>query len=757
MSQSPDIQNQARATSEAAGPSGEVLRRNPIARITYPALLTGLALFTGLIVYEGAGEIVSAISIAGWGLLVVAAYHLVPVSVAAIGWHRLLPAKVRLPLRTVLFARWIGEAVNDLLPVAGIGGNVVRAHVIIRRGIPGALAGASVVVDVTLVFMAQLLFTLLGLGLYIVYAGFGPTSFRAMGWVIVMGLMAAGLWIAQRRGFFGGLARVLERSVGGDFQTLTGGAAALDAAVVDLYRDRRATLVSFVWHFVQWLVGSVEVWLALYFLGHPVGILEALLLESLAQAVRTAAFVVPAGLGVQEGGFLALGASLGIPPQIALALSLAKRVPEILLGLPGLIAWQLDLSREQASGGTGVVTYRPHPVVRVANRLARPIETLVRFDADDLLEAAARRTRLYDFGDASFREPLEILLRCYDGEARLTPIGRMAARIDVLRLLETRLWVEEWRKRYPEVGTQPIERPIFIVSLARAGTTLLHRLLAVDPANRTPLSWELMFPFPPPERETYWTDRRIAKAESQLQVFQRWLSPNIRAIHELGAQLPEECLILMAPSFRSFQFPSMFYLPTYQRWLESNDLAPGYAYHRRMLEHLQWRCRGERWILKAPAHMFGIDQIFATYPDAGIIHMHRDPVEVTASLASLTMAVYGAFSDDVDPRVVGRELADSLHSGLERYLRARDGGAPPERFLDLDYHELMADPLGTVERIYAHFGMALSTEAEALMERYLAEHPKDKHGRHEYSIARYGLDRGEEARHYRGYAERFGL
>ena len=146
-------------------------------------------------------------------------------------------------------------------------------------------------------------------------------------------------------------------------------------------------------------------------------------------------------------------------------------------------------------------------------------------------------------------------------------------------------------------------------------------------------------------------------------------------MHEVGARLPEECLMIMACSFRSFQFPSMNYVPSYQDWMEDHDLLPGYAYHRRVLQHLQWRHPCERWVLKAPAHIFGIDEIFATYPDAGIVHMHRDPLEVAASLTSLTVAIYAAFSAGIDPHAVGRELVESLHSGLERYFRARDRDA----------------------------------------------------------------------------------
>lgn len=416
------------------------------------------------------------------------------------------------------------------------------------------------------------------------------------------------------------------------------------------------------------------------------------------------------------------------------------------------------LATTNGVGRSARFEYAPHSLVRVANRVARPLSRLVSLRAEELLERAARRTGLDDFGEASFREPLDVLLRAYEREACLTFTGRLAARMNTLRLLEQRLGFEEYRKRHPEIAAQSIERPLFIISLSRAGTTLLHRLLAQDPGNRTPRSWELMLPIPPPERSTYETDARIDRAERELQLFERFLAPNIRAVHELGARLPEECLMIMAFSFRSFQFPSMHYVPSYQQWMEDNDLGPAYAYHRRVLQHLQWRHQAERWVLKAPAHIFGIEPIVATYPDAGIIHLHRDPLEVAASLTSLTVAIYAAFSEGIDPRRVGRDLVESLHSGLARYARERDADAArQQRFFDVRYGDLTRDPMATVRGIYKFFGMSLTDEAEARMQRFLAENPKAKYGEHRYSLDQYGIDRATEARRFQPYCERFGV
>jgi len=730
-----------------------------IGTLATPALIAGVVLFGLLLVRQGVGAVLDAVAVAGVaGLLAVTLFHLVlPIGTAAIGWHRLLPPAVAPPLGIVLLARWIGEAVNDMLPVAGVGGNVAKAQVLRRYGVPGVVAGASVVVDVTLVVTTQLLFTVAGLVGFVFWVGETRTTLNALAGLAVMSVLLAGFYALQRRGLFAGLAGLLERVVEGpQFAALAGGARALDVEVKALYGERERVARSAAWHLVQWCSGAGEVWLALWFLGHPVGLLEAFLLESLSQAVRTAAFVVPAGIGVQEAGFLALGAVLGIPPETALALSLVKRVPEIALGLPGLVAWW-----SVGRGGATLAAdkeHRPHPVVRVVNRITGPGRRFVRFDADALLAEAQKRTGLRDFGSDDFREPLDVLLRSYDEEAALTFVGRTAARMNTLRLLEQRLWFEEYRKRHPEIAAQEIRRPLVIVSLARAGTTILHRMLACDPANRTPLSWELMFPVPPPERATHDTDARIARAERELRAFERWLAPGLPAVHEVGARLPEECLMIMAYSFRSYQFPSMNWVPSYQRWMESHDILPGYAYHRRILQHLQWKCPGERWVLKAPAHIFGIHEIFTTYPDAGIVHMHRDPLEVVASLTSLTSAIYAAFSDDVDSHAVGREMVETLLTGLERYFAARDGvPGRNERFMDIDFRELAGDHIGTVRRIYERFDMELTDEAERRMRAFLAANRKGKHGEHRYSLAQFGIDQAVETRRFLAYKERFGV
>jgi len=277
------------------------------------------------------------------GLLWIPVLHLVPLAASALGWRAVLRPTTELPRRTFLRARWIAESINQLLPALQLGGNLVRAQIAARCGVPGPLAGASVVVDITLHLLAQLVFALLGLGLLLVHL-----EGRELVGPVVVGLVAtagtvAALYVVQRRGVFGPLARRLARVVRSpDWASLSANAEAMDAWIGRLYRDRHAIRVSLVWHVLSWVLGASEIWLALHLLGHPVPIAAAIVLESLGEAIRTAAFAVPGALGVQEGGFVLLGNIYGFGPDLSIALSLTKRVRELCLGIPGLIVWQVE-------------------------------------------------------------------------------------------------------------------------------------------------------------------------------------------------------------------------------------------------------------------------------------------------------------------------------------------------------------------------------------------------------------------------------
>ncbi|HTY79057.1 MAG TPA: sulfotransferase [Candidatus Bathyarchaeia archaeon] len=395
------------------------------------------------------------------------------------------------------------------------------------------------------------------------------------------------------------------------------------------------------------------------------------------------------------------------------------------------------------------------------NTVGRPLQRtgLPLFSLDDrvLLDEAVRRTGLSDYGGSEFQEPLRLLLQCLDRESHLTPLGRITARNDTLGLLENRLRLVEDRKRHPGIAEVAIRSPLFIVGLPRTGSTLLHHLLAQDPARRVAQAWEVMYPSPPPERARYEKDPRIAQAERQL----RWLDrivPDFKKIHPLGARLALECLAIMAGSFQSWRFNTMYRVPTYQEWLGHQDPGPAYQFHRRFLQHLAWSAPGERWVLKAPSHLHALETLFETYPDALVVQTHRDPVTVLASVASLTAVLRAGFSNRVDRVEIGRDVLQHWLKGIESAIRIRQAGrVPSHRFLDVHYLDLVADPIATVRGVYAHFGLTFTEETQGRIHGYFAERAKDRNGQHEYSLDTFALDPEEIAASFKGYRDHFGV
>jgi len=313
----------------------------PVRRLAGWALTLGVILCVALVVRQGVGSVAAAAAGVGSGFLVILLLHLAQVTADGMGWRAVLAGEPRPPAGLFVWGRWIAESVNDLLPVMGVGGNVVRARALAGAGVPGPTAGASVLVDMTVIMSTQLPVTLLGLGLLVAYFDAGALVGRVLLGVLVPASMLAGFVLAQRRGLFGAGARLIERFVQSSEQlAISGSAAALDREVHRLYRNRGALLAAVAWHALGWLIGTTEVWLTLHYLGHTVSLASAVMWQSLADVVRTAAFFVPGALGVQEASYLVLGRLLGVPPDAALALSLIGRARELIFGAPGLLAWR---------------------------------------------------------------------------------------------------------------------------------------------------------------------------------------------------------------------------------------------------------------------------------------------------------------------------------------------------------------------------------------------------------------------------------
>ncbi|MCA9502389.1 MAG: sulfotransferase [Spirochaetaceae bacterium] len=380
-------------------------------------------------------------------------------------------------------------------------------------------------------------------------------------------------------------------------------------------------------------------------------------------------------------------------------------------------------------------------------------------DADALAaEASAKTGGLDDFGDERFWEPFRIFVQSLREEAKLHTVGALLIRDDLVSALETRLRITETRKRHPEVCAEAVEKPIFITGLPRTGTSITHELLAADPRHRAPLHWEVRNPWPAPEAATYRTDPRIERADRQIRLWCE-IVPEYDTMHELGGAIPVEDVQVMAASFVSDEWMGRHVVPSYAAWYGACDRVPAFEFHKQMLQHLQWKCPGERWVLKSPSHMSQLDALLAVYPDARIVFTHRDPLKVLPSVVSILYSTAYVRSDEVDAGAMASWFdGKACRALLDGMTALRESGQLPEsQCFDLRYADLMRDPVAALAGVYEHFEIDYPDSSRRAQQRYIDEKPKGRHGSHRYDFSDTGLDLDEERERFRDYYERYGV
>ena len=403
----------------------------------------------------------------------------------------------------------------------------------------------------------------------------------------------------------------------------------------------------------------------------------------------------------------------------------------------------------------------PFPI-RALNHLGRGFASLgfkgKPLDAGQLIDEACRKFKLSDFGPGPFTEGMDALIESLENEAALTPLVRQMARADIIKALGVQLQVQDWFNRYPEIADEKIEAPLIIVGMPRTGTTILHELMQLDPDNRLPLTWEADAPCPPPETASYQSDPRIRAAAKELR-FSHYLIPEVTKMHRMGEQLPQECIILTRHAFHSMVNSTIYRIPGYQHWLSHEaDMAPIYRYHRRLLQLLQWRCPGKRWVLKSPGHLWHLNALLDEYPDAKLIQTHRDPLKIASSMASMLPTLRSMGSDDIRPLEIAREWADNNMEALDNSVVVRQSGRiAPEQIVDIQFSEFMADQAGAVKRIYDAFELPFSETFAESIRRYIASNPHDKDGGHKHRFEDSGLDYQTERKRCQSYQDYFGV
>ncbi len=375
----------------------------------------------------------------------------------------------------------------------------------------------------------------------------------------------------------------------------------------------------------------------------------------------------------------------------------------------------------------------------------------IRFDVPEILEESGKAAGLDDFGPGDIRPGLEALAATYD-TGGFNERGRKRNRRRLVQLLTTRLRMQAAFGAHPEILEREVRKPMVLTGMPRSGTSALFNLLARDPSARPLLLWETQFPDPLEGVGPGQSDPRRDALEAHY-AKSREENPEFTKIHYAAADNPEECVLIHAYSFHGVQMGVEIMLEPYASWYREQALGEMYAYYKKTLQLLDWQRPGERWLLKAPAHMWGIDPLIETFPDVSIVWSHRDPLLCTASICSMTWTMLHPVAETTK-EALGPVVMDFYATSLERGLAMRDE-QDPSRFVDVTHDDFVDDSLGVPKRIYEHFGMPMTWAASQAFEQHVAGNPKGKHGRHEYSLEEYGLDPDQVRERFAPYTERF--
>jgi sulfotransferase family protein len=354
---------------------------------------------------------------------------------------------------------------------------------------------------------------------------------------------------------------------------------------------------------------------------------------------------------------------------------------------------------------------------------------------DELIEGAQRRTGLERFDRETFREGLAILVSDVNRDERPEPLVQRT-REAFVKALADRLKTTAYLEGRPELLRRPIQRPIFVFGIPRTGTTLLSNLLGADPAHRSPLTWEIDDPIPPPTTAALYTDpRALARLEAERQLLAA--RPDAGKYYRGSAIYPNECVFIMAHDFKTLMWESRGKLPNYRDWIFQTDVTSAYEYHKRFLQLLQADAPGI-WNLKMPSHALNIPTLLKIYPDARLIWTHRDPITATGSFCSLLTLAHQGFRGNVDVEWLGQNCPWQAAQHANRIMDAR-AALGEDRIIDVHYADLMRNPIETMRKVYGGLGDEFTGAAETGMRSWLADNPQDKFGKHEYKLARFGL------------------
>lgn len=375
-----------------------------------------------------------------------------------------------------------------------------------------------------------------------------------------------------------------------------------------------------------------------------------------------------------------------------------------------------------------------------------------------LLKAAEQATGLSNWGtNPHFRIGLNELIKATEV---MDPSPEFRANVHnrIMQLLTMKLQMINDEIQHPEIVKANIEKPLIVVGLPRTGTTILYDLLSLDPASRAPCEWETFMPWPAPDIDNFDNDPRIDILNSTYKVMLE-KSPELADIQRLDATRPGECNHIMTHHFASPNFPAELAVPAYQDWYINTKVPGQYDSHKRVLQQLQWKGPKGNWLLKSPVHLFDLEGLLATYPDAQLIWTHRDPARTISSISSMVHALIKAQDIDVSKPFVGENQWATWKVGLAEGTRSRKEHAHIENaILDMAHADVVKDPVAAVRKIYDHFDREFTAEHAERINDFIANNPAaSRIGKHKHSPEEYGLDadiiRAELAEYYQEYGK----
>lgn len=369
---------------------------------------------------------------------------------------------------------------------------------------------------------------------------------------------------------------------------------------------------------------------------------------------------------------------------------------------------------------------------------------------DTLHERAAERAGCSDFGDAGYREALAQLLAGYDDEAILSEEGRERTLALIVDCLVGRLLANARRAERPECLEAPIERPLVIAGLPRTGSTALHKLLAADPGSQALEYWLARQPAARPASSEWERHPSYRAALDDLRGIYAG-SPELLAAHAMRAGEADECRLLFMQEFMSVSFSFNATLPSYERWIFEQDFRPAYARYRDDLKLIGANDPDKRWVLKNSSHLFALPALEETFPDVCLLQTHRNPVTWISSIASVVHKSRTLYEPDVSKEEVGEQQLRQWSRVIDASRRDREKLSCP--VVDVHYDHFLADPLGTVRRIYEAFDWPWSPEAERAIRQWADENRQHADGVHVYSADEYGLDEARIVERFGDYIE----